>query len=277
MRLSREIRFSLVLPDDLGTSEAKNSWAGWPSTNAVVPSLVLRCMIEGEPDSNSGYLCDVSLIDELLRSISTDLLICHPQRFPTGELMVRGIYGEFLKRWNHNSRLISISLATNPYLEFSIILEQNMNLTADDDVTVQLTQQFEFSAAHRLHCSQFSDEKNQQLFGKCNNRAGHGHNYVLDITLSNQVDKLTGSIFPLGKFETIVKEQVIDRLDHKHLNHDVDHFSDLNPSVENIAAAVFEWLDGHFGEATLERVRVYETPKTWAECGRGFSSDGSSS
>ena len=72
----------------------------------------------------------------------------------------------------------------------------------------------------------------------------------------------------MGKFETIVKEQVIDRLDHKHLNHDVGYFADLNPSVENIASAIFEWLDGHFGEATLERVRVYETPKTWAECGR---------
>ena len=268
IRLSREIRFSLVSPDKIGTSHAKNSWAGWPSTNTVVPSLVMGCVIEGEPDSESGYLCDVSLIDELLRSIATEVLICHPQRFPTGELMARGIYQEFLKRWNHAARLVSISLATNSYLEFSIISEQDMNLTADDDVTVQLTQQFQFSAAHRLHCSQLSDEKNRQLFGKCNNPAGHGHNYVLDITLSNQVEKQTGSIFSLGQFEETVKEKVIDRLDHKHLNYDVDYFADLNPTVENIAAAVFEWLDGHFGEATLERVRVYETPKTWAECNR---------
>ena len=268
MRLSREIRFSLVSPDKIGEVESKNSWAGWPSTNAVVPSLVMRCVIEGEPDAESGYLCDVSQIDGLLRAIATDLLICHPQRFPTGELMVRGICREFLNRWKHTSNLVSISLATNPYLEFSIHLEQDMNLTADENVTVQLTQQFEFSAAHRLHCSRFSDEKNRQLFGKCNNPAGHGHNYVLDVTLSNQVENQTGATVSLAIFEATVKERVIERLDHKHLNHDVDYFAEINPTVENIATAVFEWLDGHFGEATLERVRVYETPKTWAECAR---------
>ena len=268
VRLSREIRFSLVSPDSIGAVESKNSWAGWPSTNAVVPSLVIGCVIEGEPDAESGYLCDVSKIDGLLRSIATDLLIGNPQRFPTGELMIRGVCREFLKRWDHPSSLVSISLATNPYLEFSIHVEQDMNAMADEDVTVQLTQQFEFSAAHRLHCSQLSDEKNRQLFGKCNNPAGHGHNYVLDITLSNQVENQTGAIVSLGEFEAAVKELVIDRLDHKHLNHDVAYFADVNPTVENIAAAVFEWLDGHFGEATLERVRVYETPKTWAECTR---------
>ena len=72
----------------------------------------------------------------------------------------------------------------------------------------------------------------------------------------------------LEEFEATVKERVIDRLDHKHLNHDIEYFADINPTVENIAEAVFEWLDGCFGEATLERVRVYETPKTWAECTR---------
>jgi 6-pyruvoyltetrahydropterin/6-carboxytetrahydropterin synthase len=82
------------------------------------------------------------------------------------------------------------------------------------------------------------------------------------------VEEQTGSIFSLGQFEETVKQRVIDQLDHKHLNLDVDYFSDLNPTVENIAAAVFEWLDGHFERATLERVRVYETPKTWAECSR---------
>ena len=268
MRLSREIRFSLVSPNNIGPAESKNSWAGWPSTSAVVPSLVMRCVIEGEPDVESGFLCNVSLIDELLRSIATDLLIPNPQRFPTGELMVRGICQELLKCWDHAASLVSISLATNPYLEFSINLEQAMNLTTNEDMTVQLTQQFEFSAAHRLHCSQFSDEKNRQLFGKCNNPAGHGHNYVLDVTLSNSVGNQGGAITSLEEFEATVKERVIDRLDHKHLNHDIEYFAGINPTVENIAASVFEWLDGCFGEATLERVRVYETPKTWAECTR---------
>ena len=131
--------------------------------------------------------------------------------------------------------------------------------------TIQLTQQFEFSAAHRLHCGDLTDDENKKLFGKCNNPAGHGHNYVFEVTVSRQLESRLGQVIPLEQFESTVKRLVVDRLDHKHLNHDVDYFAAVNPSVENIVYAIYQWLDGQFGEATLERVKVFETPKTSAE------------
>ena len=130
-----------------------------------------------------------------------------------------------------------------------------------------LTQQFEFSAAHRLHCPELSEDENRKLFGKCNNPDGHGHNYVIEIAIQREPDERHAEVIGLQQFESTVKKLVIDRLDHKHLNKNVEYFSRINPSVENIAMAIWTWLDGQFGDAKLANVRVYETPKTWADYG----------
>ena len=265
MRLSREIRFALVPPDQLVDGRPGNSWAGWPSTNLVVPQLVLRCLIEGPIDSTTGYLCDISVVDGLLRSIVTGYLIQDDFKLQSAESILQTVNRELRTKWDQDASIVSVTLALSQYLSYSIVAENNMNQASEQNSTVQLTQQFEFSAAHRLHCNQLSTDENKRLFGKCNNLAGHGHNYVLDVTVSRQLDSDRGNVIELGKLESIVKRLVIDRLDHKHLNEDVEYFSNVNPTVENIAVAVFEWLIGEFGVARLEKVRVYETPKTWAE------------
>ena len=125
---------------------------------------------------------------------------------------------------------------------------------------IQLTHQFEFSSAHRLHCESMTDEENLATFGKCNNPAGHGHNYVVEVSVAGE--KLIG----VGKLAEIVNRNVIDPLDHKNLNEDIEHFSNVNPSVENICAAVFDWLktDIESEGNQLTEVKVFETPKTWA-------------
>ncbi|MCL4160810.1 UNVERIFIED_CONTAM: hypothetical protein GTU68_066239, partial [Idotea baltica] len=97
------------------------------------------------------------------------------------------------------------------------------------------TQQFEFSAAHRLHCDSLSKAQNQEFFGKCNNPNGHGHNYVVEVT----VTKDRSDSMHLSEMESTVKRLIIDPLDHKHLNEDVPEFSELNPTVENIATVIF--------------------------------------
>ncbi len=133
------------------------------------------------------------------------------------------------------------------------------------DAMIELTQCFEFSASHRLHVARLSDEDNRRYFGKCNNPHGHGHNYQVEVTIGRQVPDEAGTVLPLPRFEDIVKHEVIDRLDHTHLNADVPEFAELNPSVENIARTIWSYLDGKLAPATLRRVRVWETGKTYAE------------
>ncbi len=261
LKLSREIRFALVPPEKIPPLPAVNSWSGWPSTNLVVPQLVLRCVLRGEPAAQSGYLCDIKSLDELLRRIVTEQLI--PDYYRTGEpptatdLLVK-VFSTAVDDWRSTGKtsgeIDSIELALTPFLFFKI--------HSREPTMVQLTQQFEFSAAHRLHCAELSDPENRDLFGKCNNPAGHGHNYVVEVTVAMPNSETN---FELATIESTVKRIVIDRLDHKHLNHDVELFAATNPTVENISVAIFNWLDGQFGSAQLKKIRLYETPKTWAE------------
>lgn len=127
-----------------------------------------------------------------------------------------------------------------------------------------ITQQFEFSAAHRLHCAALTEPQNRELFGKCNNPHGHGHNYVVEVTIDGG-DPEPGGTLPLSSLNQIVRARVIDRLDHRHLNLEVTEFRDANPTVECIAEVIWGWLDGQLAPSRLRKVRVYETPKTWAD------------
>ena len=153
--------------------------------------------------------------------------------------------------------LVALELGVTPCLRYTIEREQ--------PAMVLLTQQFEFSAAHRLHCPQLSDEENRRTFGKCNNPGGHGHNYLLEVTVAGVPDATLGAVLPLPQFERLVQMLVIERLDHKHLNTDTAEFREVNPSVENIARVIWGLLDGQVAPARLHRVRVWETPKTCAE------------
>ncbi len=260
LKLSREIRFALVPPEKIPPLQPANSWSGWPSTNLVVPQLVLRCVLRGEP-AQSGYLCDIKSIDELLRRIVTEHLIpdyyCNREP-PRATVLLANVFSTAVNDWrstgNTSGEIDSIELALTPFLLYKI--------HSREPAMVHLTQQFEFSAAHRLHCAGLSDGENRDLFGKCNNPAGHGHNYVVEVTVAMPQSE---SDFELAAIEATVKRLVIDRLDHKHLNHDVELFADTNPTVENISVAIFELLDGQFGSAQLKKIRLYETPKTWAE------------
>lgn len=132
---------------------------------------------------------------------------------------------------------------------------------------IVLTRQYEFSAAHRLHNPQLSDAENRELFGKCNNPLGHGHNYVVEISILTGRDQptLSGGNSVTGALDERVRLHVIDRLDHKNLNEEIGEFRQLNPTVENIALVIWNWLGELPLPGKLKNVRVYETPKTWAD------------
>lgn len=126
---------------------------------------------------------------------------------------------------------------------------------------VYLTKVYEFSAAHRLHSQALSDEENQDIFGKCNNPAGHGHNYVLEVTVKGDVDARTGLVAGLNLLDEVVHTQVYARFDYKHLNLDTPEFETLNPTSENFVKVLWEALAPNLHPVVLHRLRLRETPK----------------
>jgi 6-pyruvoyltetrahydropterin/6-carboxytetrahydropterin synthase len=254
IRMMREIRFSLG-PESPESRPTANSWAGKPFTNTIAPHLRLQAVVTGPVDAQTGYLCSITKIDRLLRDHAIEPIRAHLNH-PADTALIES-WPRVADRTPPPAELESLTLWTTPQLRFTI----NRN----HPTMISLTYAFEFSAAHRLYCDNLSDEDNRRIFGKCANPNGHGHNYVVEVTVGGSPDPRSGSIIPLHQFESIVNEQVIDRFDHKHLNLDCSEFAELNPSVENITRVIFDRLSNQFDPATLQKVRVYETPKTYAE------------
>lgn len=124
---------------------------------------------------------------------------------------------------------------------------------------VFLTRRATFAAAHRLHRADLSEAENQALFGKCATPGGHGHNYVVEVTVVGPVDPATGMVVDLKEIKRILHEEIIDRWDHRDLNHDVPMLAGVQPTAENLAIVIWNTLDGRIRGARLHRVRLKET------------------
>ena len=127
-----------------------------------------------------------------------------------------------------------------------------------DALKLELGRRYRFSASHRLHSPQLSEEENYRVFGKCNNPLGHGHNYVVEVNMSGDVDLSTGMIANLADLDAFVERQVLEEFDHKSLNEDVPAFLDKVPTTENLCIEIYRRLKS-FPHAKLERIRVQET------------------
>lgn len=123
---------------------------------------------------------------------------------------------------------------------------------------LSLTKLYRFSASHRLHSPELSEEENQRMYGKCNNPYGHGHNYVVEVTVTGPVDSQTGMIADLGELDPFVEREVVEAFDQKYLNEEVPEFQASVPTTENVARAIYRRLKA-FPAARLERVRIQET------------------
>lgn len=131
---------------------------------------------------------------------------------------------------------------------------------------VYLTRQEHFNAAHKLYNPAWSREKNEEVFGKCANENWHGHNYDLYVTVKGNPDPDTGFLFDVKRLSTIIKEQVIEKLDHKNLNMDVDFMQGKMCSTENLAIEIWKQLRPHIPDTVqLHCVKLYETPRIYIE------------
>jgi len=132
-----------------------------------------------------------------------------------------------------------------------------------------VTKRYRFCAAHRLHTDHLASDENQTVFGKCNNPNGHGHNYMFEVTLEGETDPVTGMVFDLRELKDIIQEEVVEPMDHRHLNKEVLPFDTVVPTTENIAAEIWRRLDPKLQRphARLKNVRLYETADLFVDYG----------
>ena len=122
-----------------------------------------------------------------------------------------------------------------------------------------------FNAAHRLHVAEWSIEKNEHVFGKCNNPNYHGHNYELVVKVTGIPDAVTGYVIDMKLLSDLIKENVLEKFDHKNLNLDTTEFKQLNPTAENIAVVIYELLRPLLSEALDLKITLYETERNYVE------------
>ena len=130
---------------------------------------------------------------------------------------------------------------------------------------VTVTRRLKFNAAHRVHNPALSDEENDRLFGRCNNPNWHGHNYTLDVSVTGPISDKTGYVVDLGALKQIVERVVVDRVDHKNFNLDVDFMRDVIPTAENIVVAFWKALAPVVKPGKLTKLVLWETDNNYVE------------
>lgn len=128
---------------------------------------------------------------------------------------------------------------------------------------VTISRKAHFNAAHRLHRADWSMEKNDSIFGKCNNPNFHGHNYDMTVSITGEIDQETGYVMDIKILSDLIKDEIEDRFDHKNLNLDVPEFKDLNPTAENIVVVIWDILRARIKPEHDIEVILYETPRNF--------------
>ncbi|MFN7259166.1 MAG: 6-pyruvoyl trahydropterin synthase family protein [Cyclobacteriaceae bacterium] len=130
---------------------------------------------------------------------------------------------------------------------------------------IAISRKEHFNAAHRLYNPDWSNEKNDRVFGKCNNANYHGHNYEIIVTLIGETDPETGYVFDMKLLSDLISENVLKHFDHKNLNLDTVYFKDLNPTAENIAVVIWKILRQKIDNRYELKIKLYETERNFVE------------
>ncbi len=264
--LTRQIAFEAShynrIPE-LSDAENVALFGASANPNSHGHNYVLEVMVKGDIDTDDGMVINLTTLDALLKSevianydhkhlnSQHPIFAKNPHLQPTCENITIEIW----------QRII-------PFLTDGLLhrvrLSESSTVSADyygEGQMVYLTKVYEFSAAHRLHSHLLSDAENRDIFGKCNNPAGHGHNYVLEVTVKGDVDVKTGLVAGLNQIDEVVEKQVFERFDYKHLNLDTPEFKTLNPTSENFVKVLWDILEPNLRPVVLHRLRLRETPK----------------
>jgi 6-pyruvoyltetrahydropterin/6-carboxytetrahydropterin synthase len=221
----------------------------------------LEVMVKGKLNEKSGIVVNTTDIKHIVNSFVQSELDGkfldreHPYfrgNIPTTENLVEYIWNS-LEHQFQGCELHRIRLYENHYL----------SAEKEAGMLTRLTRKYHFCAAHRLNSEQLSAEENRVLFGKCNNPHGHGHNYYLDVTVAGIPDPVTGMIINLQQLDEVVERVVLEKFDHKHLNHDTEEFRQLNPTSEVVAMVIYQMLAPNLPQ--LYKIGLWETEKNYFE------------
>jgi 6-pyruvoyltetrahydropterin/6-carboxytetrahydropterin synthase len=258
-KAGRQVRFSInpFLPKD---SDGYNSFASKPGGEGLSIFFELSVEVAGEVEPSTGFVVNVIDIDKNVREFVVPIFAervrenyrhgKHIGLFDIAALL-RSARGQLADKFGA-AKISHMSLKLNPF--------RKVTIESKDNKMNYFSEKFEFAATHKLWNDDFSDERNFEVFGKCANPTGHGHNYVVEVTITTPESE---DGFSIGDFEKIVDNELIKILDHKNLNIDVGEFVKTNPTIENIAAFAWGKLAGKFGKAVLHCVTVWETDKTY--------------
>jgi 6-pyruvoyltetrahydropterin/6-carboxytetrahydropterin synthase len=257
-KLSRQVRFSInpFLGEDVG---GVNSYSSRPAGEGLAVYLSLWVELEACVDADTGFVVNVVQIDKVVREFVVPLFdekisesYRQSKHVGFGELncVLRKSWG-ILKDKFESCRLSRMSLELNPYRKIAI--------ESEDCKLTNLSEKFEFAATHKLWNDSFSPERNKEVFGKCANPAGHGHNYIVEVTAASK----DGSGFNVGQFQQVIIDEFISLVDHKNLNVDVDEFSKTIPTVENITTFAWGCLVGKFPTAELVSITIWESDRMY--------------
>ncbi len=231
------------------------------ATHAHGHNYDIRVTVAGQVNPRSGWVMNIKDLDALMRETIEEQLDHHHanieveklrQRWPTLETLVTFVWEEIAPRLT-GYHLEKVQVYENPDFHGEYRGEGKM---------VYLTRIYRFSAAHRLHNPSLSDEENRRLFGKCNNLHGHGHDYILEVTVAGDPDPRTDCLLDIGKMDNTLQEKILEPFDHVYLNLDTEAFKERNPSSENIVRVFWELLKDAFPPARLHRLRLWETSKS---------------
>jgi len=257
-KLARHVRFS-INPFLSGEETGFNSFVSKPAGEGLSLFFELSAEITGRVEPTTGFVVNVTDIDGKVREFAVPVFAERiRQDFRQAKHVGLPVLVELLRlAWNRladqfgRAQLSKLSLKLNPFREVAI--------DSKDLEMVFFSEKFEFAATHKLWNDDFSEQRNFEVFGKCANPTGHGHNYVVEVTIKMPAAR---NDFHIGDFERIVDDELIRLLDHRNLNTDVDEFRQTNPTVENITVFAWNRLVGKFGAATLHGVSIWETDKT---------------
>jgi len=255
-KLCRSVRFSInpFCDEDV---EGDNPYASRPAGRGLAIFFELSIVLAGEIEPETGFVVNVTAIDRAVQQsvvplFSRRLRLAYAGRrhIGFGEIAAvlreahRGLAGKFGR-----ANVGELALKLNPFRE--------VRLKYEDFEMLYFSEKFEFAATHKLWNDKFGEQRNFELFGKCASRAGHGHNYIVEVTVAAQPGG-----FCIGEYERTVSRELIELVDHKNLNVEVERFSRVIPTVENLAVFAWDRLEGKFGTQRLHCITVWETDKT---------------